>query len=229
MESGMRLIHIRSLFAVCTVIGCFLAGCRGSEETPKAVIPPPPSATELLQKELQTLRAKNDSLARAMDLCTKANSASNARISDLLTQVSALQEKEAAVAAAPKNEVASHPKASYLQALDLFHERRYSEAAVIFQAALDDGIQEDLRDNCTYWLGECSYAQKRYSEALKFFGNVFSFRISEKKDDAQIMTANCYLRMNNIPKAKEAIERLIKVFPASPFVRKAKEKLQHLG
>jgi TolA-binding protein len=229
MESGMRLIHTRSLFIVCTVIGCLIAGCRGSEEIPKAVIPPPPSATELLQNELQMLRAKNDSLARAMALCNQANTASNAKIADLLTQVTALQEKQAVIAATPKNEISSHPKEGYLHALDLFHDRKYSEAAEIFQAALDDGIEEGLRDNCTYWLGECAYGQKQYSEALQFFGKVFTFRISEKKDDAQIMTANCYLRMNNLPKAKEAIERLIKVFPASPFVRKAKEKLQHLG
>ncbi len=229
MESGMRMSRTRSFISLLTVVCCIYPGCHGTEETAQTVIPPPPSATEMMQKELQTLRTRNDSLSRAMDLCEKSNVAANARIADLATQINALQEKEAAIAVAPKNAVSSHPKASYLEALDLFQARKYSDAAAIFQAALDDDIEEQLRDNCTYWLGECAYGQKRYTEALDFFHKISSFRISEKKDDSQIMIANCYLRMNNIPRAKEALERLIKVFPASPYVKIAKEKLQKLG
>jgi len=42
------------------------------------------------------------------------------------------------------------------------------------------------------------------------------------------MIANSYLAMGNKQKAVEEYEKLLKKFPASPFVKRVKEKLEHL-
>ena len=93
---------------------------------------------------------------------------------------------------------------------------------------LDAGAPAGLEDNCHYWLGECSYATKNFSNALEHFQHVFTYKVSEKKDDAQIMIANCYWRMGNKAKAKEEYQKFIDKYPASPYVNRAKERLGKL-
>ncbi len=44
-----------------------------------------------------------------------------------------------------------------------------------------------------------------------------------------MMIANSYLAMGEKGKAKEEYERLIKKFPASPYVKRAKAKLSKLS
>ena len=116
------------------------------------------------------------------------------------------------------------PMAEYEEALGAFKSKKYADAAAAFQKMLDEKIPDEIADNCHYWIGESKYAAKKYKEALQEFSDVLTFKKSEKKGDAQFMLAQCYERMGNKEKAKEAFEKVVKDYPMSANVKKAKER-----
>jgi len=215
------------------VAGLTLGGCHASDETSKdqaeTTPPPQPSATEAMQKDLVTLRSANDSLLQKMTKLEQDNRSAAAHNAELETQIGQLKEQLAAVPPPPPKPAMANVTEGYAHALRLFHAKNYEESAALFQEVLDAGAPATLQDHCDYWLGECAYAQKHYTEAIEHFKKVFEFKISKKKDDAQMMIANSYLAMGEKAKAKEEYERLIKKFPASPYVKRAKAKLSKLS
>jgi len=222
------------------VIGFVLLGCSGSDETMKPLpTPAQPSATEAMQKEMITLRTQNDSLRGLANRTEQDKRALAARVADLEVQLNDVktqqtvpspQEKKTEAAATKPREIQpiSNARESYSRAIEAFRAKQYEDAANTFQGILEAGAPSGLEDNCTYWLGECAFAQKHYKEAINHFTHVFTFEKSEKKDDAQMMIAGAYYAMGNKKQAKEEYETLVKKFPASPFVKKAKERIATL-
>ncbi len=203
-------------------------GCRSSDETTTNTPPSQPSATELMQKQLSSLRTTNDSLRSKISALEQNNRAATARVAELETQISELKDRTSPPRSTPKTPDITNAREGYAHGLRLFRNANYQEAAQTFQAVLDAGSPPGLEDNCYYWLGECSYGERKYDQAIGFFQKVLAFPVSEKKDDSQMMIANSYLAMGDKTKAKAAFERLIKKFPASPFIKRAREKLAGL-
>ncbi|HUL43925.1 MAG TPA: tetratricopeptide repeat protein [Bacteroidota bacterium] len=232
-----RLAAVGSTAAI--VILFLLGSCHGSDESSKeqSENPPPalqPSATEVMQKEMAALRTTNDSLSRALAALQQENRTLAAHNAELESQLSQLKDK---IGAAPQSPppvvpapapVYSNVHEGYQHALELFRSRHYADAAALFQQVLDNGIPLSLQDNCTYWIGECEYGQKEFAKAIDQFQKVFSYKISEKKDDSQIMIGNSYLALGDKEKAKDSYEQLLKVFPASPFIKLVKGKLSRI-
>lgn len=221
----MRSIFLFRGLLFLLLIGSFLlSGCGTTEEAEKEEIPPPPSATELLQQELNGLRTENSVLKKQISTLEQDNRTSVAKSADFETQLADCNEKLKAAETPPVTD----PRVSYQQALLLFNSRQYEQASLLLQQILSTGVPERLEDNCHYWLGECAYGSRKYREAVDHFRKVFSFRISEKKDESQVMIANSYYAMGNKVKAKEEYEILLQKFPASPYAKRVKEKLQAL-
>jgi TolA-binding protein len=221
----MRSIFLFRGLLFLLLIGSFLlSGCGTTEEAEKEEIPPPPSATELLQQELNGLRTENSVLKKQISTLEQDNRTSVAKSADFETQLADCNEKLKAAETPPVTD----PRVSYQQALLLFNSRQYEQASLLLQQILSTGVPERLEDNCHYWLGECAYGSRKYREAVDHFRKVFGFRISEKKDESQVMIANSYYAMGNKVKAKEEYEILLQKFPASPYAKRVKEKLQAL-
>lgn len=212
-------------FFVILAFGCALIGCSGSEESIKG-----PTLAELVAKATDSLRIENDTLKNRISMYREENSSLAAHVQQLGTQLGLLKEQIAAMPPPPPppppKPTITNPHESYAAALTLFRSRNYQEAASMFQSLLD--ASAPMLDNCHYWLGECSYAMKHYDDAIKHFEEVFTFARSRKKDDSQMMIANSYLAKGNKARAKEEFEMLIKKFPASPYVKRAKEKMAAL-
>jgi TolA-binding protein len=205
-------------------------GCGESETVIKEPeMPPQPTPTELMQKELGSLRSQNENLQQQVSKCEIEKRTVTARVAELETELAEWKEK--AVPRPPptitRTEI-MNPRESYANALRLFNERKYDDAAQLILLVQKSNIPSSLQDNCDYWLGECAYGAHKYSEAVEHFQKVFSYTVSEKKDDAQIMIGNSYRAMGNAAKAKEAYETLLKKYPASPFVGRTKEKIEKL-
>lgn len=183
-----------------------------------------------MQKELTGLRSENFTLKSRLAELEQSNRAAIARAADLETQVFALREALAKATPPPPPPEAEieDPRIAYNKALELFRSRRYDDAAELLRTLMNDGVPAPLKDNCQYWLGECAFGAKRFTEALPHFEKVFAFEWSEKKDDAQVMIARTYGALGDPEKAKESYERLIKKFPASPYVMFAKGRLAKL-
>lgn len=213
----------KAAFLACTIV---LGGCSSSDDMVKNE-PLQPGVIEMLQLEVNNLRAENTSLKQQVAKLEEEKRTATARVAELETEVTELKENITVLQTPPKPVIAD-VRESYQQALQLYRSHNYEDAAAMFQALLDAGIPERLEDNCHYWLGECAYGAKRYQEAIEHFQKVFGFRMSEKKDEAQIMIANCYYAMGDNVQAKLEYEKLITKFPASPYVKKAKERLSGL-
>jgi TolA-binding protein len=215
--------------SVVMVCGVMFIGCASSENTSKEnEQPPQPSATEMMKKQITDLQSENISLRSQVEKFQQDNRTANARIAELETQLGELKERLVSTPTPPPKLKISNTNEAYDHALALFRSRDYREAASTFQSIIDAGAPEGLTDNCVYWLGECAYGSKNYKEAIGYFGQVFTFAKSEKKDDAQIMIANSYFAMGNKTKAKAEYQKLIDKFPASPYVKRAKARLGQL-
>ncbi len=212
--------------------GIVFTGCSASDETSKetkAPSPPPqPSATEMIQKELTGLKMENDSLKATVSKLEQDNRTAVAHSAELETQLAELKEKPVVAPPPSKKPIETNVNSAYQQALHLFHSRKYQEASSTFQSILDAGSGGNLEPNCYYWLGECAYATKNYNDAIGDFQKVFGYARTTKKDDAQMMIANCYSAMGNKTKAKAEYQKLVSKYPASPYVKRAKAKLKQL-
>ncbi|MBI5021426.1 MAG: tetratricopeptide repeat protein [Ignavibacteriales bacterium] len=204
-------------------------GCGGSDQAVKEPeTPAMPSPTEVMQKEVTNLRTQNESLQQQVAKCEVEKRTIVARVAELETELAEWKEKKVEPTPITATPTLLNPKESYANALRLFNERKYDEAEQLIVKVQKSDIHPTLLDNCEYWLGECAYGSRRYADAIEHFQKVFTFQISEKKDDAQIMIGNSYKAMGNGAKAAEAYETLLKKFPASPFVKRTKEKLEKL-
>jgi len=226
----------RTLYRVaCAVIvvpgALFIAGCGSSDEAAK--IEPAQqqaSATEMMQRDMAREHAKNDSLLVIINRLERDNQAATARAVEAETELAEMKTRMAASqspAMKPQPRVPSGT-GSYDEGLKLFHAHKFDEAAGQFESVLSSGSSPDLADNCHYWLGECAYGTKNYKEAIEHFNQVFTYKISEKKDDAQMMIANSYLAMGDKERAKAEYQKLIDKYPASTYIARAKEKLGRL-
>ena len=220
-----RLLFGKTILVLLILCGVLLWGCGGSKESQT---PPGQSATDLMRKQLTDLRKDNDALKQQIDKVQQENRIATARAAECETQLAELREKQAnpppvPVIAAPAPKI-TDASAAYQQAMGLFKQKNYQEASAGFQAILDQG-GSGMDDRCDYWIGECSFGMKNYNEAIGHFEKVFPFARSTKKDDAQMMIANSYLASGNKAKAKEAYQKLVDTYPASPYAKSAKAKL----
>jgi tol-pal system protein YbgF len=175
-----------------------------------------------LEDDVQKLTARlNDAEAKYASEKERADKAEETAKNAVAAQPMTEAKKTEAVETAFKTEI---PMAEYEEALGAFKSKKYDDASSAFQKMLDDKVPEQIADNCHYWIGESKFAKKNYKDAITEFEEVLKFKRSEKKGDAQFMIAQCYERTGNKAKAKEAFEKVVKDFPMSTHVKKAKER-----
>jgi TolA-binding protein len=112
--------------------------------------------------------------------------------------------------------------------LSLFLHKRYEEAATTFRGLMEKGIEEDLFDNCEYWIGECCFALRRYERAISQFQRVIAISSSNKKADAYFLMGRSYEALKNPEKALWAYKELLINFPLSERARNARMRWERL-
>jgi len=187
---------------------------------------------EQLQSDLDALKSENMQLKDENSSLQQANKEFGTKISDL-------EAANAALASAPKK---SEPvrvqkrepmagKSSYEEirayesAINTARGRNYRNAIEELQTLLNTGIKDDYADNCHYWMGECNFQLKNYSQAIQHFQLVQGYKFSEKRDDAQLMIAQSYERLGDKQKAKTEYQKLLDMYPTSEYVKRARAKL----
>jgi len=119
-------------------------------------------------------------------------------------------------------------KQDYQNALSEYYNRNYKNAINTFQSLLTIDYNNNLSDNCQYWIGECYYGLGNFNQAIVEFTKVFSFNNSNKLDASQLKLGLCYLKLGDKAKAREEFERLISDYPKSEFLDKAEYFLSRL-
>jgi tol-pal system protein YbgF len=118
---------------------------------------------------------------------------------------------------------------NYETALETYYSKNYSAALSQFQSLKDRFPNNKLSSNCQYWIGECYFGMGEYQKALEAFKSVLSYSFSYKKDDATLMMARCYMKLNDRVNAKTYFQQLLNSYPDSEYIEKAKEWLSRLG
>jgi TolA-binding protein len=116
----------------------------------------------------------------------------------------------------------------YAGGLLQFLNRRYGEAAATFDRLLEKGIEEDLVDNCEYWIGECCFARRKYERAISQFQKVVAISSSNKKADAYFLMGRSYEALKNPAKAAWAYKELLTNFPFGEHSRIARLRWERL-
>ncbi len=200
-------------------------------EAPKPAVVAPAQLAQY-EKQIEDLRTENTDLKQKNAKLEQENRGINARISDAEAKYAAeklradkAEESAKNTAQAPKAEEEKPVSTSaYDDALKAFNSRKYDAAAKGFKAIVDGGSNADLTSRAKYWLGETYFAQKKYNEALPLFQESLKLKNSAKKADAQFMIAQTYDRLGNKVKAKAAYEKVVKDYPMSKNVKRAKAR-----
>ena len=215
-------------------------------DTEKVVEAPKPAAVAPAQlaqyeKQIEDLRTENTGLKQKTVKLEQENRGINARISEVEAKYAAEKIRADKAEELAKNTVqtpaeekpvvektAAGSSSAYDVALKAFNARKYDVAAKGFKAIIDDGSNADLTHRAKYWLGESYFAQKKYKEALPLFQETIKHKNSEKKADAQFMIAQTYERLGDKIKAKAAYEKVVKDYPMSKNVKRAKARWANL-
>lgn len=234
-------------FSALTFIAFLFAawGCgtvqEGSEEWSGT---PPISVTARLEYRIDSLMNENRRLKQQLEAMATENrnlTARNAELETRLKDATAMEMKRPTSEPQPQRMPTPPPSnaprstvnttdlsAGYADALALCRKRNFAGAVTAFQTLIQHGIQDNLADNCHYWIGESYYGMSKYADAIASFTTVLGYRDSEKKDDAQLMIGNCYSAQGKFEEAKEAYRAVMVNYPHSPLARKAQEKIGQL-
>lgn len=219
-------IAVRSLPVLLSAVflpAVFLiGGCGSGQETQMEEL----SAQNMrMRYAMDSVMSANRRMMQQVEALAAENRALTARSADLEVR---LREMQTPQAAPEPPEPMMDPGAGYAAALSQYMTRDFSGAMIKFEALIQEGIREDLADNCHYWIGECLYGMGKYSDAIHHFETALAFARSEKKDDSTLMIANSYAAMGKNDTARDWYNRLVNGYPASPYVPKAKDRLSGL-
>ena len=215
-ETMFRLSLPAMMLLLFAWAGCSSGNATRSEQTAMPAVPPQPTREQI---KIDSLEMENVNLKQRLVKFEQDNNSLNARLSDLEMKLKAEIDKANAPPPAPPPVTAT-----YEGAQKAFAEKKYEDAITMFKALLDGGIAEDMADNCHYWIGESYFGLKDFKEAINSFETVFQYKSSEKKGDAYFMIGRSYEMLGDKDKAKEAFEKVVKDYPTSNNVQKAKER-----
>ena len=116
-------------------------------------------------------------------------------------------------------------KSKYIESLASFQNGNWENSLKGFKYLLSLGINNNLLDNCQYWIGEIYFKLKEYHSSIKEFEKVFMYRDSNKRDDSLYKLSKCYMNLGNESKSDEMLLQLVEDFPNSEYVKKARELL----
>ena len=116
--------------------------------------------------------------------------------------------------------------AKYIESLSQYQNAEWNISLDGFRFLIQADSNNDLADNCQYWIGEIYYSLKDYRRAIKEFEMVFTFPGTNKADDAQFKIGLCYVNIGEFDKAKQEFESLLEFYPNSEYKKKAQKNIQ---
>ncbi len=188
---------------------------------------------EQLQADLDAIKSENVQLKEENSSLHQSNKEFSTKISDLEAANAALvstPKKSEPVKVQKRQAIAGKSSAeeikAYESAISIAKRKNYRDAIGELQTLLNSGIKDDYADNCHYWMGECNFQLKDYSQAIQHFQLVQGYKFSEKRDDAQLMIAQSYERLGDKQKAKTEYQKLLDMYPTSEYAKRARAKLK---
>jgi len=183
-----------------------------------------------LPRRVEVLTARSDSLAGRenkpkldQDKILKNEETFQTKTSDRRRQ---FPDMSTQVSAGNKSTSPSYLKSEYADGLTFFKQRRYDDALQLFTRLVDKGVEEDMVDNCEYWIGECLFAKGENPDAVTHFEKVISLGTANKRADAYFMIGKIYEQAGDRKNARWYYNELIRQYPNHDRVRVAKSRLE---
>lgn len=105
-------------------------------------------------------------------------------------------------------------------------EGRYETAIHGFSDFLMRFPDSDFAPNAQYWLGECYYGQREFSQAVKEFERVLHmYPESDKVPAALLKIGFAQLELEHWTLAEETLDQLVRAYPETREAQKAQSKL----
>ena len=177
-----------------------------------------------LQKEIQTLKQelsqKNSSIN---DLQQEKNNLANENIQ-------LKSKKSTQIIYQNSSEIISKEdyQAKYNDAYELFKAKQYDVAIQQFENLIANNASNSLSDNAQYWIGEAHFGQRKFKQAILDFEKVFTFKKSNKSEDAQFKIGYCYYILKDRNNAQIELQRFINLYPNSRNANRAEKMISSL-
>ncbi len=113
-------------------------------------------------------------------------------------------------------------------AMNYYTRNDYRQAIDEMEKIKASSESREMKSKCDYWIGESYFGLRDYDKAIDYYSKVIESDKSYRKDKAQVMIAESYIRCGKVSKAKVAFDSLIKQFPESEYVPRARKMLQQL-
>jgi tol-pal system protein YbgF len=158
----------------------------------------------------------------------------NQQLTDAQTAIQGIDAKLAAAAPAPGADgaAASVPSADLLYSNGLrdLNGKKYDLAGQEFQDYLKYYADTDLASNAQFYLGEISFAQQQYSQAIDAYTKVLdNYPKSFKLANARLKKALALIEVGEKTMAIRELRNVIRLYPGSEETRLARAKLKDLG
>lgn len=117
----------------------------------------------------------------------------------------------------------------YEAAIEQFNRAEYPAALASLDSFMGMNPAVDYMDNALFWTGECYYGLGQYAQALSYFQRVVSeFPNGNKVPDSMLKIALTHERLDDPNAAREALQRVVDVYPTTPAAERAAERLRAL-
>lgn len=118
---------------------------------------------------------------------------------------------------------------AYQEAFNLLRELRYDRATVEFRDFLSKYPNGRYAHIAQYWLGEASYAQGEFKQAITDYQTLIdSYPNSPKRAEAMLKIGYSQYELKNYKAAQASLEQLIKTYPGTTEAGQAKNLLKKI-
>ena len=118
---------------------------------------------------------------------------------------------------------------AYQDAFNLLRELRYDKATLAFREFLANYPNGRYAHIAQYWLGEASYAQGKFKQAIKDYRALIdTYPNSPKLAEAMLKIGYSEYELKNYQAAQDSLERLIKTYPGTTEAGQAKNLLKKI-
>ena len=183
-----------------------------------------------LQKSVDDLNRRMNQLATSLGYRDLASPSASSEGAGGEKKVPEIAQVAGGPPATPgESQKALGPQALYDQAMQLFRSGDFPKAREGFTRFLGLYPKTDLASNAQFWLGECYFAEKNYSDAIRAYDKlVKEYPKSEKVSSAWLKIGMGFLELGDKDAGKIALKKVIKDYPQSTQAQVAKRKLAQI-
>jgi tol-pal system protein YbgF len=169
--------------------------------------------------------AVNSSLDLVLDRISKLSQ----QLAETKAKVEVLETPPASSAATGRSGPPS-PEELYNTAYGDFVKGNYELARQGFEEYLKNYPDTELSDNAQYWIGECYYAQRKFSDAVQGFDKVVqNYPRGDKAAAALLKKAYSLLELKNNDAGIRELRQVIQKYPGTDSAQLAKDRLSSMG